>query len=74
MEFRFRGWWRLGEIVDIAFLQSSIYSAVKNVIQSRPIKMRAPILYLANRWMDSKMLLKPNRFLSLVIFLFVAFH
>ena len=29
MEFRFRGWWCLGEIVDIAFLQSSIYSAVK---------------------------------------------
>ena len=32
-------------------------------IQSRPIKMRAPILYLTNRWMDSKMLLTPNIFL-----------
>ena len=26
------------------------------MLQSRPIKMRAPILYLANRWMDLKML------------------
>ncbi len=25
-------------------------------IQSRPFKMRAPILYLANRWLNSKML------------------
>ena len=25
-------------------------------VQSLPIKMRAPILYLTNRWMDSKML------------------
>ena len=31
-------------------------------LQGRPIKMRAPILYLANRWMNSKMLLTPNRF------------
>ena len=43
-------------------------------VQSRPIKMRAPILYLANRWMDSKMLLTPNRFSYLVILLLVAFH
>ena len=43
-------------------------------LQSRPIKMRAPILYLANRWMDSKMLLTPNRFSYLVILLLVAFH
>ena len=32
------------------------------LVQGRPIKMRAPILYLANRWMNSKMLLTPNRF------------
>ena len=32
------------------------------VVQGRPIKMRAPILYLANRWMNSKMLLTSNRF------------
>ena len=44
------------------------------MIQSRPIKMRASILYLANRWMDSKMLLTPNRFSYLVILLLVAFH
>ena len=43
-------------------------------LQSCPIKMRAPILYLANRWMDSKMLLTPNRFSYLVILLLVAFH
>ena len=43
-------------------------------VQSRPIKMRAPILYLANRWLDSKMLLTPNRFSYLVILLLVAFH
>ena len=40
----------------------------------RPTKMTAPILYLANRWMDSKMLLTPNRFSYLVILLLVAFH
>ena len=43
-------------------------------LESRPIKIRAPILYLANRWMDSKMLLTPNRFSYLVILLLVAFH
>ena len=36
--------------------------------------MGAPILHLANRWIDSKMLLTPNRFSYLVILLTVAFH
>ena len=43
-------------------------------VQSGPIKMRAPILYLANYWIDSKMLLTPDRFSYLVILLLVAFH
>jgi len=46
----------------------------EQLLQSRPIKMRAPILYLANRWMDSKMLSSPNRFSYLVILLLLAFH
>ena len=32
--------------------------------QRRPIKMRTTILYLRNRWMDSKKLLTPKRLLS----------
>ena len=32
------------------------------LIQSRPIQMRGTILYLANRWMDFKMLSTPNSF------------
>ena len=36
--------------------------------------MRAPILYLANRWMDSKMLLTPNRFLYLMVGLLLPFY
>ena len=31
-------------------------------LQSRPIQMRGTILYLANRWMDFKMLSTPNSF------------
>ena len=34
-------------------------------IQSRSIQMRCTILYLANRWMDFKMLLTPNSFFHL---------
>ena len=46
---------------------------VNHTLQRRPIKMRATILYLGNHWMDSKMLLTPNRFLYLVIYLLLAF-
>ena len=35
------------------------------LVQSRPIQMRGTILYLANRWMDFKMLSTPNSFLDL---------
>ena len=46
------------------------YSFKKNRqfgIQSRPIQMRAAFLYLTNRWMNFKMLLKPNGFIYLVM-------
>ena len=42
-------------------------------IQSPPIKMRTPILYLANHWTKFKMLLKSNRFLYLIRFLLLSF-
>ena len=42
-------------------------------IQSRPIEMRAKILYLANRWMDFKMLLTANRFLHFMGVLLLPF-
>ena len=42
-------------------------------LQSRPIKMRTPILYLANRWTKFKMLLTSNRFLYLIRFLLLSF-
>ena len=42
-------------------------------IQSRPIEMRATILYLANRWTEFEMLLTPLRFLYLVMFSLLAF-
>ena len=38
-------------------------------IQSRPIEMRAQILYLANRWTKFEMVLTAKRFLDLVRFL-----
>ena len=43
------------------------------LLQSRPIKMRTPILYLANRWTKFKMLLTSNRFLYLIRFLLLSF-
>ena len=43
------------------------------LVQSRPIQMRAAFLYLSNRWMNFKMLLKPNLFLYLEIFSKLAF-
>ena len=43
------------------------------VIQSRPIEMRATILYLAYRWTEFEMLLTPLRFLYLVMFSLLAF-
>ena len=42
-------------------------------LQSRPIEMRAPILYLDNRWTKFKMLLTSNRFLYLIRFLLLSF-
>ena len=41
--------------------------------QGRPIEMRATILCLPNHWMDFKMLLTPDRFWDLVVFLFLIF-
>ena len=49
------------------------YHAYSKVLQSRPIKMRTPILYLANRWTKFKMLLTSNRFLYLIRFLLLSF-
>ena len=43
-------------------LKPTHLSLSRNNVQGRPIKMRAPILYFANCWMNSKMLLTPNRF------------
>ena len=42
-------------------------------VQSLPIQMRATILYLANLWMDFKMLFTTNIFLYLVKFLLLTF-
>ena len=42
-------------------------------VQSRPIEMRATILYLANHWTEFEMLLTPHRFLYLVMFSLLAF-
>ena len=42
------------------------------VLQSLPIQMRATILYLANLWMDFKMLFTTNIFLYLVKFLLLT--
>ena len=42
-------------------------------IHSRPIEMRATILYLANHWTEFEMLLTPLRFLYLVMFSLLAF-
>ena len=49
------------------------YSWPQLILQSRPIKMRTPILYLANRWTKFKMLLTSNRFLYLIRFLLLSF-
>ena len=46
---------------------------VRWLLQSRPIQMRGTILYLANRWMDFKMLSTPNRFLDLLRVLLLLF-
>jgi len=52
---------------------SSLWLAFFVNLQSRPIKMRTPILYLANRWTKFKMLLTSNRFLYLIRFLLLSF-
>ena len=46
---------------------------LETLLQSRLIKMRTPILYLANRWTKFKMLLTSNRFLYLIRFLLLSF-
>ena len=43
-------------------------------LQSRPIKMRTPILYLANRQTNSKMLLTPSILTYFMLLLFLPFH
>ena len=47
--------------------------ALTHLRQSRPIEMRATILYLANPWTEFEMLLTPLRFLYLVMFSLLAF-
>ena len=42
-------------------------------LQSRPIEMRATILYLDNHWTGFEMLLTPLRFLYLVMFSLLEF-
>ena len=44
----------------------------KHLKQSRPIEMRATILYLANHWKEFEMLLTPLRLLHLVMFSLLA--
>ena len=44
-----------------------------NKLQSRPIEMRATILYLTNHWTEFEMLLTPLRFFYLVMFSLLAF-
>ena len=46
---------------------------IEVIVQSRPIGMRHQILYLANRWIESKILSTPNRFLVLVVVSLLAF-
>ena len=46
---------------------------VPEPLQSRPIEMRATILYLASPWTEFEMLLTPLRFLYLVMFSLLAF-
>ena len=50
-----------------------LFDFCKKSPKSRPIKMRTPILYLANRWTKFKMLLTSNRFLYLIRFLLLSF-
>ena len=47
--------------------------ALTHLRQSRPIEMRATILYLAYHWTEFEMLLTPLRFLYLVMFSLLAF-
>ena len=51
----------------------AIVSEQQKKVQSRPIKMRTPILHLANHWTKFKMLLTSNRFLYLIRFLLLSF-
>ena len=58
--------------LETKFLNKHAHSRCQ-AIQSRPIKMRTPILYLANRRTKFKMLLTSNRFLYLIRFLLLSF-
>ena len=77
--------WMIGQLASKSAKQSytKIRSAGNNVVtltlenkgftgdyvQSRPIEMRATILYLANRWTKFEMLLTSSRFLDMIRFL-----
>ena len=50
-----------------------IWKQLQKSVQSRPIQMRGTIMYLANRWMDFKMLSTPNSFLHLTRVLLLPF-
>ena len=58
----------VGFVIILRFCRAALQT-----IQSRPIEMRATILYLANHWTEFEMLLTPHRFLYLVMFSFLAF-
>ena len=59
--------------IGFFYLSSQKIGFFRIILQSRPIEMRAQILYLANRWTKFKMLLTSNRFLYLIRFLLLSF-
>ena len=61
------------ELDVIGNLTKPFESKYHRDLQSLPIQMRATILYLANPWMDFKMLFTTNIFLYLVKFLLLTF-
>ena len=62
-------------INEAVLITTNLYVGLYNnkSLQSRPIEMRATILYLANHWTEFEMLLTPLRFLYLVMFSLLAF-
>ena len=59
------------EVLKINVFQFLRDVSAHQLLQSRPIEMRAKIL--ANQWMDFKILSISDRFLDLVVFLLLAF-